>query len=110
MWYGEVDGFDVGTKSTAPFVDDAGSFPLQRARLERAAPLTRAALASTSAEAVRIQLIEPPSIGDFNGDGKDDLLWYTPGHTKLWHGAGGRGWLHQRHRSDGVRRLRTDRR
>jgi hypothetical protein len=88
VWYGKVTGFNVGTKSTAPFVDDSSPFPLERNRLERVAQFARNKLAVTPSHPTRIYLIEPPSIGDFNGDGKDDLLWYAPGHTKLWHGAG----------------------
>jgi hypothetical protein len=90
VWYGAVDGFTVGTKSTSPFTGtpddiDGGPIPIPIPLTERAQRLdtivSRVAPPS-------FHIAPSPLVGDYDGDGHDDLLWYLPGHTQLWRGAG----------------------
>ena len=67
FWYGAVDGFVNG-------------------------PTTVQALPpSTFSVGGRSLSLPPPPYAitlDYDGDGRRDILWYTPGHTVLWRGRG----------------------
>ncbi len=60
LWYGAASGFTVGPNTTSPIpVDTAHHF----------------------------LLVDAPIVGDFNGDGRTDLLWNQFARTVLWRGA-----------------------
>ena len=44
-----------------------------------------------------------PVAGDFNGDGRDDLLWYAPGNTSKWTALGGMQFKTEPVATDGTR-------
>jgi hypothetical protein len=75
LWYGAVNGFAVGSKSASPMPPDKHTlhfFP-----------------SPGSTAYVRVDFREPPIVGDYDGDGAADLLWYLPGTTYLWRGHHG---------------------
>src|SRR4029077_6939634 len=44
-----------------------------------------------------------PVAGDLNGDGRDDLLWYSPGNTSKWTALGGMQFKAEPVATDGTR-------
>ena len=72
IWYGATLGFTVGSKSLTPYPPDRHTENLP---------------GGTHLTDYFFQ--QPPFIGDYNGDGKDDILWYVPGFTRLWRGTNG---------------------
>ncbi len=90
LWFGATTGFTVGPKSTSPVPPFTIPFPPFLTARRRFASVQQGSTGSVIFIGGGPPLAnQSPIVGDFNGDGKDDLLWYAPGTARLWDAAGG---------------------